>query len=789
MTAGEEEVVDPDNDYVIDQLKQNTIFSDFLNSQFDAQDYANTVIEGHVIGEALSKLNDGVDLLNNELLTQVSQNHEDLLSQATGIETLEGVLNSIQTRCQSLVKSVDRVKTQVTEPYNRIASRTRQLRRLQTTCDYLRRIIRILHLSKRLKTQMKSGSRELTKAAQTLDELSYVVEGVDLSHIDVVCEELTEISKVRLDVEKQGKQMLEQGLASQNQTLIGTALQVFLNLGCLVDQVNVVTSSYTELAEVCVAQGVDVPCLSSAQDSGVLWVQIEGFLNKLHDLCQNVFTLEKVLAKKRDPVTHKFFIDDFAENGCSKIFHDFWNMVASTIRSEFDRATQMSTMLKQTFGCEYPKLLRLFNDFWSKIALFVGNGRTTGATQSSNSSEIKIGFLEAEGSPLDALKVSLHPFEDAYISRSLSRLFDPVNLVFPSGAQSVPSTEDLKQIQKQISNELNVAAVDERLMILVTNNVAKTIKLYIEKCGRILVATADAAQLSGDLTTAQIRNVAIVNSLHQVKSGLAEILPNLVYPPQETINKLDESMEQISAFMDYALGLILSAVMSSLENKMARMHSETFSITTTAYHEVAETQPCSKYIMDIQDFITRVQTDYLSLYHCQDFLLQKLEVFALRLMELFVRHACLLRDLQEGGKLKLAADMAQLEFTITPLCKQFQNLGPVYKLFRAFKPLLFQSTEDIPSNPNLGESLPYSTVLHFLFSTAPPHMFSPHTVAGWTVPQYSEWLDQHTDEQERMALVKGTVEAFTQKVKSQDGSVEFPPVYHVMCQLIQRFDG
>ena len=42
---------------------------------------------------------------------------------------------------------------------------------LQNACDILRRIIRILHLTKRLKVQLKSGVREIAKAAQSLNEL------------------------------------------------------------------------------------------------------------------------------------------------------------------------------------------------------------------------------------------------------------------------------------------------------------------------------------------------------------------------------------------------------------------------------------------------------------------------------------------------------------------------------------------------------------------------------------------------------------------------------------------
>lgn len=42
---------------------------------------------------------------------------------------------------------------------------------VQAACDLLRRIIRILYLSKRLQGQLQGGSREITKAAQSLNEL------------------------------------------------------------------------------------------------------------------------------------------------------------------------------------------------------------------------------------------------------------------------------------------------------------------------------------------------------------------------------------------------------------------------------------------------------------------------------------------------------------------------------------------------------------------------------------------------------------------------------------------
>ena len=41
----------------------------------------------------------------------------------------------------------------------------------QNVCDLLRKVIRMLYLLKRLKTQLQGGTREITKVAQTISEI------------------------------------------------------------------------------------------------------------------------------------------------------------------------------------------------------------------------------------------------------------------------------------------------------------------------------------------------------------------------------------------------------------------------------------------------------------------------------------------------------------------------------------------------------------------------------------------------------------------------------------------
>ncbi|KAI2665608.1 Conserved oligomeric Golgi complex subunit 5 [Labeo rohita] len=162
-------------------LLKDECYTDFLKDDFDVKTYTAQAIHHAVIAEQLAKLAEGISQLDKELHCQVVARHEDLLAQATGIESLEGnislsfslfsVLQMMQTRIAALQSAVDRIRTKIVDPYNKIVARTAQLARLQVACDLLRRIIRILYLSKRLQGQLQGGSREITKAAQSLNEL------------------------------------------------------------------------------------------------------------------------------------------------------------------------------------------------------------------------------------------------------------------------------------------------------------------------------------------------------------------------------------------------------------------------------------------------------------------------------------------------------------------------------------------------------------------------------------------------------------------------------------------
>jgi len=59
-----------------------------------------------------------------------------------------------------------------------------------------------------------------------------------------------------------------------------------------------------------------------------------------------------------------------------------------------------------------------------------------------------------------------------------------------------------------------------------------------------------------------------------------------------------------------------------------------------------------------------------------------------RCIELFVQQTSLVCPLSEAGKLRLAADYAQLEASLSPLCHKLSDLGRPYRMIRAIRPVL-----------------------------------------------------------------------------------------------------
>lgn len=798
---------------VFKEFKEDSSYAPFLKENFDVQSHVSQLVQGMLITDHLNKLTLGLNCLEREIENQVGSHYEDLLSQATGVETLEDVLNTMHTRIQTLLAGVERLRVRVVEPFHRVERHTLVLGRLQASCELLRRVIRCLMLSHRLQQQLSTEPRDITKAAISLSELDHLGRDIDLTGLEVLEKEQRLVRQARSDVEKQAALMMDRGMELQNQTQVGTALQVFHNLGMLVPSVERVLNSLTSSINRSVANALDVNALlqmtqdnrrgggpgkavmpapgQSVQFRASLWSNLEKLMDDIFHVCVQTSHLHKVLAKKRDPVTHVCFLEVVQRHGKCDLFTSVWQSVTNILTQEFSKAAQESTIIRQYLEVDYPKLVRLYGDLWRRLEGITVEMMNTAPdlsplTPSSNTSQDGEEISEASEQtqnfdPEEALRCTLVPLEEAYLSRSRSRLLDPVNLMF-AAHEAPPAKDEVDALIKTITSELNVSAVDKALSETVAHNVAESLQLFCVKCQQLIDTTGDASQVIGPATGAQLLNVNVVNQLLYLRNQVERTASaTLAHLPNPVTSTLLQALPAIDDLMSSAVQPLFESLTDAIEAIILTMHNEDFSGSDTSGTD----SHCSLYMKELQGFITRASEEYLAPYLSSDIIKQKTHDLARRSLELFVRHASLLRPIGEGGKMRLAADFAQMELAISPLCSRPSELGRPYRVVRSFRPLLFLTVEHIAESPSVGEVIPFSTVLHFLFARAPKEMRSPHQSAGWSVSRYSKWLDEHQDERERLQLVQGTLEAYVAGVRAKN-LTQFAPAYPPMLAVLER---
>ena len=111
---------------------------------------------------------------------------------------------------------------------------------------------------------------------------------------------------------------------------------------------------------------------------------------------------------------------------------------------------------------------------------------------------------------------SLLEFENAYLNRVLTRLFDPVHLVLPAGSHLPPSLDDVNNILKTVTAELNAVSFDGALSEAVAKNIGKTVQLFCVKAEGMSATEVGPSRLRphGALPEPYRRNMELVNDLH-----------------------------------------------------------------------------------------------------------------------------------------------------------------------------------------------------------------------------------------------------------------------------------
>ncbi|XP_020284028.1 conserved oligomeric Golgi complex subunit 5 [Pseudomyrmex gracilis] len=742
---------------------------EFFKQLLDADSKKTGVGQLLSVAQQLNKLGQAIEVLNAELQKQVLANHENLLSQAVWVEKLEGVLFIMQSHIQSLLSAVERLRGKIIEPFNRIEMQTIVLARLHETSDLLRRVARMQHLSKRLNSQMNSITQgpDIVKAANSLHELEQLMADTDLNGLDIVADDQQAIKAQRATVQRIATHTLTQGLQAMDRTKVSTAVQVFQNLGIIQGAVD--TSIESTLAEIerISTESLDVSlatnqefgkrgapgraAIPSPGSSGNLrtriWENLERlFQDTLYTQCLQVELLQRVLLEH-----HAKGFDDLSEK--------FWDKVNALLAKVLVERAQGSSFVKQALEGEYPKFLRIFLDLSKRLK--------------ERSHSIGIYGIERN---------VLLPFENAYLSRSVSRLLDPVHNMF--SGEGLPTHDEIDSLIRTITNELSVSLVDDGLSTVVSRNVGKAIRLFCLKCEQSMVTGAEASQVIDSPTAGQQRNITLANLLYYLTSQTNRVIANLAGGlPSEGSVVITTALKETDALTRNLLIPLLTSINNAIESIILTMHDD--AEFRDASSPLGKEIGCSLYMRELQGFILRSVNTFLLPYKNQVVVAESCKAVASRCIELFVRHACLLRPLTDFGRAKLLVDFAQMEVAVTPLCRGGLEQQQ-YRTLRALKTLLPLKPEEMADKILEGKgesSVPPSLVLLHLFSGAPPELASPHQSAGWSVKRLSQWMDSHPSERDRLTLCSGPLERYQLTVRQQN-LLSFHPLFPHMMKLV-----
>ncbi|XP_072761545.1 conserved oligomeric Golgi complex subunit 5 [Anoplolepis gracilipes] len=724
------------------------------------------------VAQQLNKLGQAIEVLNVELQRQVLANHEDLLSQATWVEKLEGVLFIIQSHIQSLLSAVERLRGKIVDPFNRIEMQTIVLARLHETSDLLRRVARMQHLSKRLNSQMNSITQnpDIVKAANSLHELEQLMADTDLNGLDVIADDQQAVKAQRATVQRIATHTLTQGLQAMDRTKISTAVQVFQNLGIIDGAVDTTIESTLSDIERISTDSLDVSLMTN-QDFGKrgapgraaipspgssgnlrtkIWENLERlFQDTLYTQCLQIELLQRVLLEHHTK--------DF-----QNLSEKFWDKVNALLAKVLVERAQGSSFVKQALEGEYPKFLRIFLDLSKRLK--------------ERSHSIGIYGIDRN---------VLLPFENAYLSRSVSRLLDPVHNMF--SGEGLPTHDEIDSLIRTITNELSVSLVDDGLSTVVSRNVGKAIRLFCLKCEQSVVTGGEASQVIDSPTTGQQTNITLANLLHYLANQTNRVIANLAGGlSSEGSTIITTALKETDALTKSVLAPLLTSVSDAIESIILTMHDDPEFKETSS--PLGKEIGCSLYMRELQGFILRSVNTFLLPYKNQMIVAESCKTVVSRCIELFVRHACLLRPLTDFGRVKLLVDFAQMEVAVTPLCRGGQMSlleQQQYRTLRALKTLLPLNPEEMVDRILEGQgesSVPPSLILLHLFSGAPPELASPHQSAGWSIGRLSQWMDNHPSERDRLTLCSGPLERYQLTVRQQN-LPSFHPLFPQMMKL------
>ncbi|KAJ7188486.1 hypothetical protein C8R46DRAFT_1157508 [Mycena filopes] len=771
----------------------NLDYSVFASPEFDPNEYANAILAGEpyppsvelypktpakstfepspkedICRDHISKLNFGVD--------DVSKQIKSLQASANA---LAGSLTSVRSGLADLDSSLDKLRLKIRVPYESLQSNVSRLQKLQQASDVLRRTSRFVDpdaIPEKSETQLNllgqdpedEKERTIAKAALSIAELVALLDGPapppssrenDLAHVPF-------IEEARSRVTSEMETMVLMGLQTLNQSLLASSLQTAFNLRVLPELVQSLILDLSQAVEDRIRSAFDLSKISRDASKGryrcsstclrhsaltsrvrtepttvtapqwtaALWARLESMVDEMADCCIKVYTLEKVLKMKRDITSQVVFLDEAMKLLENKPSATFWTALGKALEKNTQDSARGSSFLQQTLSTGYPRLLRLFHRFFSKIA--VHTDTVYGQTYQSPETVL---ILRA-----------LSNFESLYVSRSSNKLNEVVAQAFSGGARTPPGMNDGVNIARTVANELDSARFDPLLVRSVAKNVGTSLDMLLSRLDALISRDRSAVTLMGpSATPQQVSNGSLASCLYHCWSRLEKLGDEHA---ESVVVVIKPSIQNIYQAYQRLVDPVLVAIRRELSAIIAKLHRIDFSKPADP---MAGMSGASFYMKDLVDKLSFIRIEILSKFSVGDAGREWVITIVKFVIRTFVLHLSIAKPLGESGKLQLTSDMTELEFALSAFLvdnAQSKRGGSLETHTVGLPPLI---------------------VLHHILVRSPVPL--PHTLHGWQEAEYVRWVDEHSEE-EAWTLIEGGLshwEKIQESEKERDAGAEY----------------
>ncbi|KAG8831580.1 hypothetical protein FRC17_002896, partial [Serendipita sp. 399] len=444
---------------------------------------------------------------------------------------------------------------------------------------------------------------QVPENGNALDQVS-----ISLTSLGVISDHLPVVHEAKGRIMNEMEAMMVTGVQELDQSLLSSALLTAHNLRVLPDIVQTLMNDLVEVVESRVKNAFDMAALgrdksiqeatpttsassnllyksrvrteptnlTAPQWTAVLWTKLEGMVTDLSGDCIKVYSLEKVLNLQKDTLNDRTFLDEAMTLLENKPSSTFWAALARTLERCCRDGSKTSTFLLQTLTSQYPRLLRLFQDFFSRISVHTDTL-----------------YTQAYQSPETVLTLrSVSIFESAYLQRSTNRLNELISSSFATstaayfgttsyvsggyistvagGSKPLPGEKDGIAVARIVTNELDTAKFDPLLVKASARGMVKSLEMLCARVDNLAAKDRSSTSLIGPTATLQ--------------QHLNASLVNAVYHCWLQLSKLPEAYsEAVAAVLQPAIDALRTSYLKITEPLLSAIRLDTSSIISRVH--------------------------------------------------------------------------------------------------------------------------------------------------------------------------------------------------------------